>query len=362
MSPAAIYLVYEGRLGSARADSTFVIENARVFSRYTDVTIVVSKRSNWTIPGEIQQEFKIIELGRPFNPKGIIGSILGQLRFSMAVRLLLNKLPPNSTLIFHDWWPTQLIRLYSKSKRKINICLEVHNQIPLSLPLWLTFWHIDLFVATNHIKYVELYRYFGEKVTLEPNCVRLDRYLKFREDKYPSLNTRFTITYTGSFGIEKNPDLLIEISEKRSDIVFCLVGKIPGSLRLHLRERQNVELHGPVGVDIIPRIQMESTALLVTLEPRNVTSSKYTSVMKLIEYIAAGRPIIAPNLDSVLAILDSSEFYSYVADSADSLSAAIDCLQADVLRESIRLPRAERLDQYSWDLRNSRLLNRISLL
>jgi glycosyltransferase involved in cell wall biosynthesis len=226
----------------------------------------------------------------------------------------------------------------------------------------LAFRHIDLFVATHHIKYVELHTYFKERVTLEPNCVRLDRYLKFREDKYPSLNTRFTITYTGSFGTEKNPNLLIKISEKRPDIVFRLVGKIPGSLRLHLGASQNVELHGPVGVDIIPQVQMESTALLVTLEPRNLTSSKYTSTMKLIEYIAAGRPIIAPNLDSVLAILNSSEFYSYVADSADSLSAAIDSLQADVLRDSIRLPRAERLDQYSWDLRNSRLFNRISLL
>ena len=362
MSPAAIYLVYEGRLGSARADSTFVIENARVFSKYADVTIVVSRRINWIIPVQIREEFKIIELGRPFNPKLTLGSILGQLRFSLAVRLLLNKLSPNSTLIFHDWWPTQLVRLFRKSKRKIHICLEVHNQIPLSLPIRLIFRHIDLFVATNHIKYIELYKYFKEKVILEPNCVRLERYSKYRKNKFLSLDKRLIITYTGSFGVEKNPELLIKISKERPDVVFRLIGKLPSSVKIRLEERQNVELHGPVGVNEIPQIQMKSSALLVTLEPRNLTSSKYTSTMKLIEYIAAGRPIIAPHLDSVLAILDSSEFYSYIADSAGSLSAAIDSLQADFLKNSIRLPRAERLSQYSWDLRNSRLVDRISAL
>jgi glycosyltransferase involved in cell wall biosynthesis len=78
--------------------------------------------------------------------------------------------------------------------------------------------------------------------------------------------------------------------------------------------------------------------------------------MKLLEYIAAKRPIVAPRLPSILDLLDESEFYSYEANSVEDCASAIkEALESNA--GSRRLPRLERLDQYSWEKRNERILN-----
>jgi len=360
-----IYLVYEGRLGSSRADSTYVLENARVFSRFTDVEILVSKRINWTIPSTLKTEFFIRELGKAFNPKTLFQSIRGQVAFGIQVRKYLNRAAnARSAIVFHDWWPLQSLHTMFRRRRKYQIVLEVHNQIPRNRLARFLFKHVNLFVATNEPKYLELKECFPGKVILERNCVRLDRYIN-RPNSPDDLSQlissfisrfNFVIGYTGSFGDEKNPNLLAELPKHLPDIGFLYVGNIKSQYLSKLMQLPNVLLTGSQSAEYIPSIQAKCNALLISLDKNNLVSRRYTSTMKLMEYVAARKPIIAPRLESIQDLLSEKECYFYTADSVDSCCEAINSIFGEKNQSlELRLPANSRLEELSWERRNKRI-------
>lgn len=364
MSTPLITLVYEGRLGSGRADSTYVLENAESFSQYCQVRILTSRRSRWHIPDNITTKYQVIELGRVFNPKTLFQSIKGQLGFSWQIRKLLKseKSRPE-VLIFHDWWPTQLIRFLGRARRERLIYLEVHNQLPLNLIWKYSFRHLDCFIATNTKKANELKSHFSEKVITEKNCVRFSRY-NFQNSKTDqsqnfsraALN-KVVVGYTGSLGEEKNPRLFIDLVKHSPQFDFYIAGKVPGEYSTQLASLPNIKYFGILDRESIPILQMNCDILLVTLDPTNMVSAEYTSTMKLLEYIAAKRPIVAPLLPSILEILTANEFYGYKSDSYQDCQRAISMVLTD-LDERKRMPLPSRQYEYSWDERSKRLLER----
>ncbi len=367
MNQIRLSLVYEGRLGSSRADSTYVLENAECFSEICQVRILVSRRNNWEIPLTIRDKFEVIEVGTSFNPKNIFQSVFGQLRFSWNVRkLIVSGATCPEVFLFHDWWPTQLMRFFKKTRRNKLIYLEVHNQIPLNTFGRLFFRHIDLFIATNEFKSKELQAVFSNKVIVEKNCVRLSRYknlytkvgLLNKPNPY-TYSKRKVIGYTGSLGSEKNPYLFFETIKLLPQYDFLFVGKVPSSFKRTADALPNLYQLGTLDRNDVPRFQISCDLLLVTLDPSNEVSRKYTSTMKLLEYIAACRPIVAPKLPSIIELLDITEFYSYSADDPYDCANAIESAFMD-LSENPRLPNPSRLPQYSWESRNKRILLKAS--
>lgn len=358
-----VFFVYEGRLGSTRADSTYVQENAEITKVMAQVSIINSRRTNWSIPKELLNNFDIISLGKPFDPKNIVESILGQLRFGVKIRrFLIDVARSRAVLIFHNWWALQALRGLGRNRKRFIFVLEVHDQLPLRRFWPKTFANVDLFIATNKHKYEELRIHFGDKVLLEKNCVRVSRYeSKAREESlrksWGILPHEFAIGYTGSFGPEKNPTFIAECAQKTQD-KYIIAGKIPSALMSLYDSTDNLILLGPRDRDEIPLIQSSCDALLVTLDPLSKQSALYTSTMKLLEYIAARSPIIAPRLPSVLELLDETEFYPFEADSSDSFCEALKLLRKDVTSGAVRLPKPGRIVEYSWLERNSRILAR----
>jgi glycosyltransferase involved in cell wall biosynthesis len=358
-----VYFVYEGRLGSTRADSTYVAENAEVTKSLADFGILNSRRTNWTLPLGLINQFEITSLGKPFDPKNLFQSIKGQILFGFAIRKFLqDKNNHPCVLIFHNWWALQALHFVKQNRDSFLFVLEVHDQLPLG-GLWpRAFGHIDLFIATNQRKFKELIPYFGKKVVLEKNCVRTSRY-RYKLDQgliknqWGLTSKTFLLGYTGSFGPEKNPSFIAECATMSKD-TFLIAGNIPSHLQTKYASLTNVITLGPVGREEIPRVQIGCDALLITLDPKSEQSRLYTSTMKLMEYVAAKRPIIAPDLPSILELLDESEFYSFQADSVDSFMEAVAKLKSDMSRQKVRLPRPTRVKEYSWVERNKRLLAR----
>lgn len=356
-----VYFVYEGRLGSTRADSTYVLENAEVSKSLAQVAILNSRRKNWEIPPDVLNDFGVISLGRAFNPKNLFQSIKGQLMFGFAVRKFLKERAQfPCVLIFHNWWALQALHGIRSNRSKFQLVLEVHDQLPLR-KLWpRMFFHVDLFVATNKYKYMELERHFREKLMLEKNCVRISRYKKSQEvDRFkisaevPSGS--ILLGYTGSFGPEKNPMFIAKCALKLSDF-FVIAGNIPSHLHSTYTSLDNITLLGPKPREDIPLIQKSCDALIITLDPSSKQSNLYTSTMKLMEYVAARKPILAPNLPSILELLDEEEFYPFDAESVDSFLTAVEKLKWDLGRGVARMPKPERIKEYSWVERNKRIL------
>jgi glycosyltransferase involved in cell wall biosynthesis len=352
-----VYLiVYEGRLGSSRADSIFVLKNAKFFCKLTKSILLVSRRKGHSIPTEVIEEFKIVQFGKPFDPKTLVSSIFHQIIFGIHVVFFLKKLlkakSENFVILYHDWWPL-LPMIFSRSKR-VMVILEVHRHLPKILIKLGAFGRVNRFIATNSIKFFELKSHFPEKVSLEQNCVDLDAYNvdEWQKNGRNLQNrTNFMVVYTGSLGKEKNPSIMITVARDLPMVDFVIVGN-PPSIWDYEMLPCNLILTGPVSNSIVPKIQASADALLVTLDGKDIQSSKYTSTMKIFEYIAAKRPILAPNLPSILDILKPEEFYGYEANNPDSLKNSILILMKEKL---FRMPDSKKLLKYSWEKRNLRI-------
>ncbi len=97
--------------------------------------------------------------------------------------------------------------------------------------------------------------------------------------------------------------------------------------------------------------------ILALPNPASAISTRFTSPLKLFEYMAAGRPIVASDLPSIREVLRHEENALLVAPGdAAAMAAAIQRLIADPVLGA-RLARAafDAAPEYSWDRRAERL-------
>ena len=348
-----ILMIYEGRLGSNRADSTFVLKNAKNYSLFVETKIITSNRTNWQIPTDISNKFSVQSISKPFNPKTLRSSIYNQLYFGLQLRKLLyfyfRNTSSNYVTIFHDWW--HILPLLFIQKNRLKIVLEIHRNLPKSLIKLRFLNHVDLFIATNEIKFLELKPLLNDRIILERNAVDLSDY-ELTDSVRPSSTSTFSVIYTGSLQKDKNPSIILEIAKLIPEIDFIIIGNPPIEWS-KISIPSNLFLVGIVDHDLIPQIQMSADVLLVTLEGNNEQSSKYTSTMKLFEYIAARRPIVAPLLPSILDIVSEDYFHGYESNDLSSLKKILINLYARKLKPII--PDPAKIEEFSWLKRNERI-------
>jgi glycosyltransferase involved in cell wall biosynthesis len=102
---------------------------------------------------------------------------------------------------------------------------------------------------------------------------------------------------------------------------------------------------------------LRNADILVLPNPASAISNHATSPLKLFEYMAAGKPIVASNLPSIGEVLTHEVNALLVAPGdAEALAGAIGNLVADADLRA-RLGAAARRDvaEYSWDRRAERL-------
>jgi glycosyltransferase involved in cell wall biosynthesis len=103
--------------------------------------------------------------------------------------------------------------------------------------------------------------------------------------------------------------------------------------------------------------RLQEADILTLPNPESAISSHATSPLKLFEYMAAGRAIVASNLPSIGEVLvDDVNAVLVTPGDAGALAAGISRLAADPA-ERQRLASAARdgVAEYSWDRRAERL-------
>jgi glycosyltransferase involved in cell wall biosynthesis len=107
--------------------------------------------------------------------------------------------------------------------------------------------------------------------------------------------------------------------------------------------------------DVAARLREADT--LVLPNPASALSSAFTSPLKLFEYMASGRPIVASDLPSLREVLANGRNAVLVEPgSPQALSAGIRTLKEDwALGERIARQALEDVGDYTWDRRAERL-------
>jgi glycosyltransferase involved in cell wall biosynthesis len=173
-----------------------------------------------------------------------------------------------------------------------------------------------------------------------------------------------TIGYAGHLYPWKGVHLVIEALAALPDTRGLIIGGHEGEGDLgRLRElvdqldcTSRVTFTGRVApVDVAPLLKQAD--VLTLPNPASAISTAFTSPLKLFEYMAAGRPIVASDLPSIREILrDGHNALLVEPGNPQALTAAIRRLREEAgLGERLARQAREDVRQYTWERRAARL-------
>ncbi len=96
--------------------------------------------------------------------------------------------------------------------------------------------------------------------------------------------------------------------------------------------------------------------LVLTGDPASEISKHYTSPMKLFEYLAAGKPIVAMNLPSFREILDESTAYFAASNDPYNIAHAVQKATDDSENTTVAARAKSLAEKYSWSVRGAHIL------
>lgn len=169
------------------------------------------------------------------------------------------------------------------------------------------------------------------------------------------------VLYAGHLYARKGADTLAKAAAAVPGALFVFVGGTPDDVKNFKRVwgvSPNIRIVGQVKHELIPAYLRAADLLVLPNSGKDEDSARYTSPMKLFEYMASGTPIIASDVPAVHEILDTSMAVFVAPDNSIALGAGIE--------RELRMPengisRARRalavIHNYTWRTRASVIAN-----
>ncbi|MFA5830723.1 MAG: glycosyltransferase family 4 protein [Candidatus Paceibacterota bacterium] len=175
------------------------------------------------------------------------------------------------------------------------------------------------------------------------------------------------IVYSGSVGLYdwKGLDIFLDSASFFDENTFFLIvgGSADETKKIQKKYlRKNILFVGQKEPNKIPPYLHSADVLIIPNKKGNIVSSRYTSPMKLFEYMASGVPIVASDLPSIREILNEKNSFLVQPDDASALANGIKKVLADATGAREIANRARRdVAEYSWEKRAEKILKFISL-
>jgi starch synthase len=172
-------------------------------------------------------------------------------------------------------------------------------------------------------------------------------------------------TYTGRVDASKGTDFLVQIAQQLPDVVFLMVGANPGSEQersvLRLIEKagaKNVRLRPRVPPPEVAAYLFASDCLVIPPTAAPLRRHGHTVLpMKTFSYLAAGRPIVAPDLPDLREVLHHDENALLVQpDNVETAAAAIGLAVSNrSIGEKLGYAARQNAAYFTWQARAERL-------
>ncbi|MBU1755022.1 glycosyltransferase family 4 protein [Patescibacteria group bacterium] len=229
-----------------------------------------------------------------------------------------------------------------------------------------------LVIATNSWKEEMLTASFSEvhgKVLMERNGVNLEKFYpgdKTVDRTVLGLSTTApVVVYTGHLYGWKGVATLMGAAKSLPNIDFYLVGGTKEDIEKYKAEYSSSNMHfvGHVPHADVRRWQSSADMLVLPNTGKDKLSSLYTSPMKLFEYMANKRPIIASDIPSIREVVGDNMATLFEPDNSLELASAIRQVienpkeankMADIAYESVL--------KHSWRSRAMRMCARVNAL
>ena len=169
--------------------------------------------------------------------------------------------------------------------------------------------------------------------------------------------------YVGHLYEDRGIQDILESAKRYPEIEFVFVGGHPGDVtkwrdRLTASPLKNVQFVGFVQNQSITNYLWMADVLLMPYSRRCPTAD-WMSPLKMFEYMAAGRPIIASNLEAIKNVLTHGEDAWLVeADDPVSLGDGLGhVLTSQELANQLAAESFARVQQYSWEARVEQIMD-----
>ena len=268
---------------------------------------------------------------------------------------------------------TAALMLLPGLRRGARVFFEAHafpvSRLGLILQRWLVSRVDGLTVLTNIL--AEQYVTLGakpERVCVVADAVALDLFRK--RDKIAARHlldidpASFIVMYVGQMYEWKGVETLIDAASllPENTQVWLVGGTVEELPRIEEHVRRsgavNIKLAGYVRPNKVPWYLSASDVLVLPNSGHANVSLYYTSPLKLFEYMAASRPVVASDLPSLREILTHEQNALLVSPDDPKIlaSAVLRLLAEPALGQRLAAEARQLVTEYTWDNRALRIL------
>ncbi|MBP0019713.1 MAG: glycosyltransferase [Cyanobacteria bacterium SBLK] len=176
---------------------------------------------------------------------------------------------------------------------------------------------------------------------------------------------RYLAAYAGALTTFKGIDLLLEIAPDHPEVLFALAGGPEQGMQAYRDKVKENQIDNVILLGFLPQIELAGLlqAADILLYPHlSGEAARWTSPLKLFDYIAVGKPIVSTRIVSLQEFFSSSLITHWCEpdrpqDFSRALEQALEQYPQWAI-ESIHPP--ELIAEYSWEHRIAKILERVS--
>jgi glycosyltransferase involved in cell wall biosynthesis len=218
--------------------------------------------------------------------------------------------------------------------------------------------------VTNSIKeyFVKEYGEVYEKMHVIPNGITVGNYADLTQENVLK-RERITLGYIGKFSVGKGIGLIADIAVAcgECDFIMCGGSREDAEKETGKKFPANVEFMGYIDNKDVPDIMERMDIMLLPNKADQVCSGEqigaYTSPIKMFEYMASGRPLIASDIPVLREVLDETNSFLAGDGDVEGWVQTIKKIASD--RENALLVAAkarEDVEEYTWKARAERMV------
>lgn len=250
-----------------------------------------------------------------------------------------------------------------------NFYLEVH-WLPPRLKKWhsLSFKKAKKIIVLTKFLREELIAagVSGAKIIIAPDAVDLKEFCldisqeEVRKKLSLPLDKKI-VAYCGNFYFHdwKGVDILLESLQYLRGVVCLLIGGHEAEVK-EIEQRfkaYDLFITGRKTHTEVPFYLKAADVLILPNKKGQAISEYYTSPLKLFEYMASGRPVVASDLPSIREILSEKNAVLVEPNNAEALATGIKKIMADnKLAEKIARQALADVRHYTWQKRAARII------
>jgi glycosyltransferase involved in cell wall biosynthesis len=373
-----LFLLFHGRFPSEKAAALFAAKSAAAFAKQgLDVTLLVPRRKgvDTTDPFSfysLEKNFSIeylptIDL---FSLKGFhfFAFWASFIAFSLSSYRYLKQHSATADIIYSN----ESLPLFFASKIRPNCLYEMHDFPESKIGLFKKFLsRMKWILVHNKWKLEEIQKLCpeipGEKFLYEPNAVDIKAFdiKMIKEEARLKLSLpihKKIAVYTGHLYGWKGVDTLAAAAKLLPEqFLVVFVGGTVGDVekfKTVYGTISNIIITGFKPHDEIPFWQKSADVLVLPNTAKEKISAYYTSPMKLYEYMASGRPLIASDIPSIREIVDEQSAVLVAPDDAQALAQAIENItRTEQIGDDLAKQAYAKVQGHTWDQRARRILD-----